>query len=322
MHLNKIYNLKFTIMKKMNIKPMLILSLVLLLGINQNIAQNVGIGSTSFTPDASAGLEIQFNNKGLLVPQIALTGENDASTILSPATSLLVYNTTVGSGLVAGYYYNAGTPAAPSWKRLTTTNDIVVADGSETIVTAGTNVTITGTGTTGNPYVVNASGGGSAARYLGEEYLGGIIYYLYLDANGVQRGLIVSKTQTNTQWQSTNSLTNANRSWDGAFNTNLMTNSPARTWINNNFNTGGLNAGAGVWYLPSIDELRLIFDNRSFINKWLNNAGGTLLTTAVYWSSTEDGVNDAWIFNFFSGGANFSLVSKSNDRSVRAIRAF
>ncbi len=35
-------------------------------------------------------------------------------------------------------------------------------DGSETIVTSGTNVTVTGTGTEVNPYVVNSSGGGSA----------------------------------------------------------------------------------------------------------------------------------------------------------------
>lgn len=104
-------------------KPLLILALIVWLGSKQNIAQNVGIGSTSFTPNTSAGLEIQFNNKGLLVPRIALTGTNDFTTIPSPATSLLVFNTTVGSGLVAGYYYNAGTPTAPNWKRLITTHE-------------------------------------------------------------------------------------------------------------------------------------------------------------------------------------------------------
>lgn len=35
-----------------------------------------------------------------------------------------------------------------------------LTDGSETVVTQGTNVTVTGSGTTGSPYVVNATGGG------------------------------------------------------------------------------------------------------------------------------------------------------------------
>lgn len=46
-----------------------------------------------------------------------------------------------------------------------------VADGSETIVTAGTNVTVTGTGTSGNPYVVNSTaGGGSTVNNAGSGY--------------------------------------------------------------------------------------------------------------------------------------------------------
>lgn len=53
---------------------------------------NVGVGTN--TPDASAKIDITSSNKGLLIPRIALTGINDAVTIPSPATSLLVYNTT------------------------------------------------------------------------------------------------------------------------------------------------------------------------------------------------------------------------------------
>ena len=55
------------------------------------------------------------------------------------------------------------------------------ADGSETKVTAGTNVTITGAGTTASPYVVNSTAGGSTLA-IGDSYQGGIIFWL--DATG------------------------------------------------------------------------------------------------------------------------------------------
>jgi len=63
--------LKFTI-KKTTIKTLRILALVVLLGSNQNIAQNVGIGAESFTPDPSAMLEVKSTNKGLLPPRMTI----------------------------------------------------------------------------------------------------------------------------------------------------------------------------------------------------------------------------------------------------------
>ncbi len=78
-------------------------------------AQNVGINSTGSAPNNSAGLDVDFTNKGLLIPRIALTSATDAATIPSPAPSLLVYNTGSGGLSPAGYYYNAGTSASPNW---------------------------------------------------------------------------------------------------------------------------------------------------------------------------------------------------------------
>jgi uncharacterized protein (TIGR02145 family) len=76
----------------------------------------VGIGT--ITPAASAQLEISSTSKGLLIPRVALTGTTDAVTISSPATSLLVYNTTVNSYVTPGYYYNGGTSGSPLWVKL------------------------------------------------------------------------------------------------------------------------------------------------------------------------------------------------------------
>ena len=83
------------------------------------VAQNVGIGHNVFTPDNSAGVEMQFTNKGLLIPRVALTSTTDGTTIPSPAHSLLVYNNG-GTGALnpEGFYYNAGTPGSPNWVKL------------------------------------------------------------------------------------------------------------------------------------------------------------------------------------------------------------
>lgn len=85
-------------------------------------AQNIGINPTGATPHASAALDIDFTNKGLLIPRIALTGTGDSTTIASSETSLLIYNTaTVGSGSTAvtpGYYYWNNT----QWNYLLTGN--------------------------------------------------------------------------------------------------------------------------------------------------------------------------------------------------------
>jgi hypothetical protein len=83
-------------------------------------AQSVGINADGSAPNSSAMLDVSAANKGLLIPQIRLTGVNDATTISSPAASLLVYNLTTTNGLVAGYYYNGGTAAAPVWTKLAT----------------------------------------------------------------------------------------------------------------------------------------------------------------------------------------------------------
>jgi hypothetical protein len=68
-------------------------------------AQNVAINSTGNPPDNSAMLDIDASNKGLLIPRVALTSATDITTISSPATSLMVYNTGTGGLTPAGYYF-------------------------------------------------------------------------------------------------------------------------------------------------------------------------------------------------------------------------
>lgn len=61
----------------------------------------------------SAMLDVASNSKGVLIPRVSLTSTTDISTVVSPATSLLVYNTaTVGippNNVSPGFYYWTGT---------------------------------------------------------------------------------------------------------------------------------------------------------------------------------------------------------------------
>src|SRR5690554_341299 len=174
---------------------------------------------------------------------------------------------------------------------------------------AGTNITIVGN-------TISVTGGSSNDFYLGQDTLGGIVFYIYIGSDGNQHGLIVNKNESTAQWESSYTTINATRSWDGAYNTGLMTSSPASTYVND-LTDGGFTD----WYLPSIDELSILWNNRFHANNALNTGGFTLLSnTAFYWSSTEYNASSAFSFLFNDGFAYSS--AKSNIYSVRAVRAF
>ncbi|MCF6132966.1 hypothetical protein [Flavobacterium wongokense] len=86
---------------------------LLLLVIASSHAQ-VGIGTT--VPDASSILDITSTNSGLLIPRVALTSTSDVTTIASPVTSLLIYNSGFSPN---GYYYWNGSV----WVQLTTSSN-------------------------------------------------------------------------------------------------------------------------------------------------------------------------------------------------------
>ena len=140
----------------------------------------VGINANNSAPDNSAMLDVQSTTKGMLIPRMtsALRGA-----IGSPVNGLMVYQTDGVSGV---YYYNGSL-----WQRIGET------DGSETKVTSGANVTVTGMGTLENPYIINASN----THYIGELFGGGIV--CWVDNTG-QHGLIVSLVDISTGWDWSN----------------------------------------------------------------------------------------------------------------------
>ncbi len=207
-----------------------------------------------------------------------------------------------------------------------------VGDGSETKVTAGTNVSVTGTGTTADPYVINAADQ-SPAHYIGELYGGGIIFWL--DNTG-EHGLIASLDDldggSGAAWSATNDIligASAQSFYDGASNTAAIvaqdnTAGYAATLCNSY--TGG---GFTDWYLPAQQELRYLESSSLIINQVLANDGnaatnGLNLSNSspygYYWSSTEYSRYYTWTLRLrYSDMYRFD---KSSTYRVRAVRAF
>jgi hypothetical protein len=91
----------------MKIIQFFLLSLIVIASIT---AQNVSISPNGTNPHQSAGLDIDFPNKGLLIPRIELTATNSSMPITgTPAISLLIYNTANVNDVTPGYYYWNGT---------------------------------------------------------------------------------------------------------------------------------------------------------------------------------------------------------------------
>lgn len=253
-------------------------------GITNN-ATAIGILQTEQTTQNTA-IALNTAKTGITTAQATAITANTAKVGVTPAQVTILSNT---SG--------------------TNTGD---QDGSETKVTAGTNVTVTGTGTTASPYLVNATSGATTLA-IGDSYQGGTI--AWLDASG-QHGLIAATTDQSTgvQWYNgSNTSTNAVRDGIGAgeFNSErIIANQGTGAYaaqICANYQGGNY----GDWYLPSNYELGLLYSQRTAI-------GG--FTTDVYWSSTEFGSNNAWRYNFNNG--NPSTPNKFNTFRVRAVRAF
>ncbi len=201
-----------------------------------------------------------------------------------------------------------------------------VGDGSETSVTAGTNVTVTGTGTTANPYIVNATAGGSTyyvGQLIGTDGVDGVVFYV--DETG-EHGLICSQVDiddgSGVVWSNIDDVEigeTAKNEFNGTTNTSAITgqnehtSSAAKLCVD--YSTTG--TSAGDWYLPSIDELSLIYHAKYQINKALNLNSFAL---TYYWSSTEYSSINAWNYIFSYGNSDY--YDKNDTYRVRAVRAF
>lgn len=199
--------------------------------------------------------------------------------------------------------------------------------------TGGIAYTITGTSQLLSvPYALyaanagTATGGGNFTHYIGEQYGGGVIFHLWKDNAGVEHGLIVALTDQSISqvWSNVSSTTigtSAQSSWDGLSNSNAIVGQAGHTRSAAKLCLDLVSGGQSDWYLPSIQEINMLWNNYYTVARVLSQiSGATQLADRRYWSSVEDSGLGAQYFNFILGTAN--VDGKSETSYVRAVRAF
>jgi len=174
----------------------------------------------------------------------------------------------------------------------------------------------------------SGSNSGSFSHFIGEEFGGGVIFHLWKDAKGLEHGLVVDKTDlsTNQVWSNVTNVeigVTARSSWDGLSNSNAIVNQSGHTSSAASLCLNSTNGGQTDWYLPSIQELNMLWSNFYTVARTLSKiVGSTQITDTYYWSSTETSSADrAWRYSF-NNGDNSTFTNKDYDSFVRAIRAF
>lgn len=262
---------------------------MVLLVISFGVSAQVGINTT--TIGNGAILDITSSDKGVLLPRVALTSTNIDAPVVEPEMGVLVFNTaTSGTGDTAvtpGYYW--WNDAAVKWERFTSGED--------------------------------------EYHYVGELYGGGVVFYVY--ENG-KHGLIASLDDLNwgmpAKWGPNYYDQSSESWWDGYTNTlTALSNGPGPNDAVKLCEDYVAPDGTSDWHLPSIGELKALEDSAYVLFKVLDNDGDPNTNapdySKVYWSSTSDGFDDAYAFNFRN---TQTLEENRNDYyfMVRAVRSF
>jgi len=234
-----------------------------------------------------------------------ITVTADAGTL----TGTTLKSTVTGSSLTS-----VGTITSGVWSGTA----VAVGKGGTGLTSVGTNGQVLSSNGTSMVWTTPSTGD---KHSIGESYGGGIVFYVY---DGGKHGLIAATSDQSTgiRWfggSKTNTRARADGVGAGLKNTAIIIanqgtvdgNSFAAT-VCNEYSVTVDGVTYGDWYLPSKNELNLLYLQKSAVGVFADN---------FYWSSTEEGGNlNAWSQSFYNGGqGNFD---KSLAFYVRAIRSF
>ena len=308
---------------------------------NATTATSAGTASTATKLTTARNINgVAFDGSGDITVTAdagTLTGTALKSTITSSSLTSVgtLANLTVTNAIAGSITGNAATATtagnitSTTNTTLTTLSNLATVGTITTGVWSGTAVAIEkgGTGLTAagtNGQVLTSTGSGTltwtGTHYIGESYGGGKVFYVY--DNG-KHGLIAATSDQSTgiRWyggSNTNTRARADGVGAGLKNTALIIanqgavdgNAFAAT-VCNEYSVTVDGVTYGDWYLPSKNELNLLYLQKSVVGGFASN---------VYWSSTEYASISAWYQDFGNGDQylDFKVVTFY----VRAVRAF
>jgi len=166
----------------------------------------------------------------------------------------------------------------------------------------------------GSGLMYQSNSGPFGCPYIGDTHQGGVVFYLGNGCSGLIASPYDNQTGTDPFGCQGTSISTETSIYTGAQNTQNILDNCATGGIAARVVTNLTIGGYNDWYLPSKDELYLMYQLKTTI-------GG--FATFFYWSSSESTATKGWIQNFGNGGFPIQMTyNKSIGLFVRAIRAF
>uniref|UniRef100_UPI0040478540 hypothetical protein n=1 Tax=Algoriphagus sp. TaxID=1872435 RepID=UPI0040478540 len=312
-----------------------------------NTATNTGTGSTyAYTYEGTgstsyAASSTRPTNAGTYSVTVSLSASGDGNYTTATASAAFTIAQAIPTVTpTIGTYAYSGTAQGPSEATNTGTGSTYTFSYSGTGSTSygpsvtrptngGTYTVIATVAANGNYTIASSSATAFRILAVGDPYGGGIIAYILVSGNpgydaNTPHGLIAATSDhsVTVRWLASGqpqTVTGATgfTLGTGLSNTNKIISSQgttttyaARVCADYSITVDGITYSD--WYLPSIDELRILYRNKTAIGGFRNSS---------YWSSTER--NDAYAYERNLGNDTGSDANKStNSKYVRAIRAF
>jgi hypothetical protein len=264
-----------------------------------------------------------FSNSGTLIYQPRVNSDSIFRIVDANRNTIMTVNSNAKT-----VTFSDSIIAAKARIGTSTNNTTISATGS---IDLKGSATITKNGNPLNNTMVDTVGSDGLATInmvssfrIGQLYGGGIIFFM--DSTG-KHGLICAPRDVDTaKWSMASGALGTTDYWDGQSNSNEImaqsghVNSSAAYKCDTSTMSGHTD-----WYLPAVDQFRMILANRYIIDKTFDSDGNAttikLTETSAYWTSTEynsvDGV--AVIANFIGTITDYDKQARYY---VRAIRNF